>query len=62
MVIVTNVNFNLSNTSSSNCKIYIVEKAIKNKIMQMKFLLCNNDTKVVLESLKFENEKSNCFN
>ena len=57
-----NVNFNLSNTSSSNCKIYIVEKVIKNKMMQMKFLLCDSDTKVVLESLKFENEKSNCFN
>ena len=57
-----NVNFNLSNTSSSNCKIYIVEKVIKNKMMQMKFLLCDSDTKVVLESLKFENEKSNCVN
>ena len=57
-----NVNFNLSNTSSINCKMYIVEKDIKNKMMQMKFLLCDSDTKVVLESLKFENEKSNCFN
>ena len=57
-----NVNFNLSNTSSVNCKMYIVEKVIKNKMMQMKFLLCDSDTKVVLESLKFENEKSNCFN
>ena len=57
-----NVNFNLSNTSSINCKMYIVEKVIKNKMMQMKFLLCDSDTKVVLESLKFENEKSNCFN
>ena len=57
-----NVNFNLSNTSSSNCKIYIVEKVIKNKMMQMKFLLCDSDTKVVLESLKLENEKSNCVN
>ena len=52
----------LSNTKSSNCKIYIVEKVIKNKMIQMKFLLCDSDTKVVLESLKFENEKSNCFN
>ncbi|GIS08505.1 MAG: hypothetical protein CM15mP112_06170 [Flavobacteriales bacterium] len=31
-------------------------------MMQMKFLLCDSDTKVVLESLKFENKKSNCFN
>ena len=57
-----NVNFSLSNTKSSSCKTYIVEKAINNKLMQMKFLLCERDTKVVLESLKFENEKSNCFN
>ena len=57
-----NVNFSLSNTKSSTCKSYIVEKVIKNKLMQMKFLLCDSDTKVVLESLKFENEKSNCFN
>ena len=56
-----NVNFSLSNTKSSTCKTYIVEKVIKNKLIQMKFLLCDNDTKVVLESLKFENEKSNCF-
>ena len=57
-----NVNFSLSNTSSSNCKTYIVEKVIENKMMQMKFLLCDSDTKVVLESFEFENEKSNCFN
>ena len=57
-----NVNFSLSNTKSSSCKTYIVEKVISNKLMQMKFLLCERDTKVVLESLKFENEKSNCFN
>ncbi len=56
-----NVNFSLSNTKSSTCKTYIVEKVIKNKLIQMTFLLCDNDTKVVLESLKFENEKSNCF-
>ena len=57
-----NVNFSLSITKSSPCKTYIVEKVISNKLMQMKFLLCEKDTKVVLESLKFENEKSNCFN
>ncbi len=57
-----NVNFSLSNTTSSTCKTYIVEKVINNKLMQMKFLLCERDTKVVLESLKFENEKSNCLN
>jgi len=57
-----NVNFSLSNTKSNSCKTYIVEKVINNKLMQMKFLLCERDTKVVLESLKFENEKSNCFN
>ena len=56
------VNFSLSNTSSSKCKTYIVEKVINNKLMQMKFLLCERDTKVILESLKFENEKSNCLN
>ena len=57
-----NVNFSLSNTKSNSCKTYIVEKVINNKLMQMKFLLCERDTKVVLESLKFENEKSNCLN
>ena len=57
-----NVNFSLSITKSSPCKTYIVEKVISNKLLQMKFLLCEKDTKVVLESLKFENEKSNCFN
>ena len=56
------VNFSLSNTSSKPCKTYIVEKSLNNKLLQMKFLLCDRDSKVVLESLKFENEKSNCFN
>jgi len=56
------VNFSLSNTYSSSCKTYIVEKVINNKLMQMKFLLCDRDTKVVLESLEFKNEKPNCLN
>ena len=57
-----NINFSLSNTKSSTCKTYIVEKVFNNKLMQMKFLLCERDTKVVLESLKFKNENPNCFN
>ena len=56
------VNFILSNTSSKPCKTYIVEKVYNNKLLQMKFLLCDKDSNVFLESLKYENEKSNCLN
>jgi len=56
------VNFSLSNTSSKPCKTYIVEKVHNSKLLQMKFLLCDKDSNVVLESLKYVNEKSNCLN